>query len=171
MKVKWLTKIENLFSAIFFLLGISISLYAVFMRYVVGSSQSWATEIYTMMLVWAIFIGFSTALRDDKHVSIEILYDRVGPKMKQVFEIVTLLIGIAFSMFFVWTGSEMVVTAYEQGIKTIDVGFPIWINYLIMPIAGMLLLIRFIEKTYRFFSKDDSNSTNEEADEEWQQYS
>lgn len=164
--MKILNTIENVISGILFIVGVSISLYSVFMRYIVGESQSWATEIFTMMLVWAIFIGFSTALRDDKHVAIDILYDRVGPKMKKFCEIVTLFVGIAFSIFFIWTGTEMVLTAYEQGIKTIDVGVPIWINYLIMPIAGILLFIRFVEKAYKFFKY---GPVEKDGDTEWQQ--
>ena len=164
--MKMLDKIENVISGVLFLSGIIISLYSVFMRYIVGESQSWATEIYTMMLVWAIFIGFSTALRDDKHVAIDILYDRVGSTMKKVCEIVILFFGIAFSVFFIWTGMDMVLTAYEQGIRTIDVGVPIWINYLIMPIAGVLLLIRFLEKAYKFFK---NGPVEKDGDAEWQQ--
>lgn len=166
--MKFLTKIENMFAMLFFLVGIAISLYSVFMRYIIGSSQSWATEIYTMMLVWAIFIGFSTALRDDKHIAIDVIYDRVPPSMKKLFEIFTLIMGIGFSVFFMWTGSEMVMAAYSQGIKTIDVGFPIWIYYLIMPIAGLLLFIRFIERAYIIFTnKKDLNHKGD--DSEWQQ--
>ncbi|QDY45028.1 TRAP transporter small permease [Planococcus glaciei] len=75
--------IESAFSALFFLAGIAISLYSVFMRYVLGASQSWATEIYTMLLVWAIFIGFSTALKENKHIAIDILYDRSGPTFRK----------------------------------------------------------------------------------------
>ena len=79
-----LAKIENAFTWIFFSAGIAVSLYSVFMRYVMGSSQSWATEIYTMLLVWAIFIGFSTALRDDKHIAIDMVYDKAGPLYKKI---------------------------------------------------------------------------------------
>lgn len=154
--------IESAFSAILFLAGVGISLYAVFMRYVMGSSQSWATEIFTMMLVWAIFIGFSSALKEDKHIAIDIIYDRAGPTFRKISQVVTLLVGIAFSLFIIWSGYDMVMTAYEQQIKTIDVGFPIWINYLIMPIAGLLLLIRFIEKAYRFFIKKEDISHGED---------
>lgn len=146
--MKILYRLENFVAIVFFLLGIGISLYAVYSRYILGLSQSWATEIFTMMLVWAIFVGFATALRDDKHVTIDILYDRMGPKMKRFSDIVTLIIGIAFSVFFILTGTDMVLTAYEQGLKSIDVGFPIWINYLIMPISGVLLFIHFIAKIY-----------------------
>ncbi|TWI54743.1 TRAP transporter small permease [Halalkalibacter nanhaiisediminis] len=165
--MKVLSKIENIFTAVFLLAGTGISLYSVFMRYVVGSSQSWATEIFTMLFVWAIFIGFSTALRDDSHIVIDVVYDRVGPGMKKVCEIVTLIVGTAFSAFFIWAGMDMVLTAYAQGIRTIDVGVPIWITYLIMPIAGVLLLIRFIEKAYRFFTNKVDLEKGDEA--EWQQ--
>ncbi len=165
--MKYLDRIESAFSIIFFLFGIAISLYSVFMRYVLGSSQSWATEIYTMLLVWAIFIGFSSALKEDKHIAIDVLYDRFGPKMQQFSQAVTLLIGSAFSIFIFWTGLDMVTTAYSQDIKTIDVGFPIWINYLIMPIAGTLLFIRFCEKAYRYFIKKENVTGG--GDAEWKQ--
>ncbi|RNF40260.1 TRAP transporter small permease [Planococcus salinus] len=165
--MKILDWIESAFSAVFFLAGIAISLYSVFMRYIMESSQSWATEIYTMLLVWAIFIGFSTALREDKHIAIDVLYDRFGPTMKRVSQVIILLIGIAFSIFIIWTGMDMVTTAYAQGIKTIDVGFPIWINYLIMPIAGTLLFIRFCEKAYRFFVMKEEVVSG--GDAEWKQ--
>lgn len=165
--MKYLDRIESAFSIVLFLVGIGISLYSVFMRYIVGTSQSWATEIYTMLLVWAIFIGFSSALKEDKHIAIDVVYDRFGPKMQQFSQVVTLLIGAAFSIFIFWTGLDMVMTAYSQDIKTIDVGFPIWINYLIMPIAGTLLFIRFCEKAYRYFVKKENVTGG--GDAEWKQ--
>lgn len=161
--MKYLDKIESALSGLFFLIGIAISIYAVFMRYVLGFSQSWATEIYTMLLVWAIFIGFSTALKADKHIAIDLVYDKSGPKLRKISQVITLLIGSGFSIFIMWTGTEMVLTAYDQGIKTIDVGFPIWINYLIMPISGTLLFIRFCEKAYKYFILKEVLTTSEEV--------
>ncbi|MDN7244987.1 TRAP transporter small permease [Planococcus shenhongbingii] len=159
MKVlKILDLIESAFSSLFFLAGIGISLYSVFMRYVLGNSQSWATEIYTMLLVWAIFIGFSTALKENKHIAIDLLYDKSGPKFRRFSQTVTLLVGLFFSIFIFWTGMDMVMVAYDQQIKTIDLGFPIWINYLIMPLAGFLLFIRFCEKAYRYFVKKEDET-------------
>ena len=160
--MKILDRIESAFSAILFLGGIGISLYSVFMRYVLGASQSWATEIYTMLLVWAIFIGFSTALKEDKHIAIDIIYDRAGPTFRKISQVFTLVVGISFSVFVIWTGLDMVMTAYEQQIKTIDLNFPIWINYLIMPIAGTLLFIRFCEKAYKFFVKKEDVTHGED---------
>lgn len=160
--MKILDWIESAFSAVLFLAGIGISLYSVFMRYVIGASQSWATEIYTMLLVWAIFIGFSTALKEDKHIAIDIIYDRAGPTFRKISQVFTLVIGISFSVFIIWTGLDMVMTAYEQQIKTIDLNFPIWINYLIMPIAGTLLFIRFCEKAYKFFVKKEDVTHGED---------
>ena len=160
--MKILDWIESAFSAVLFLAGIGVSLYSVFMRYVMGSSQSWATEIFTMLLVWAIFIGFSTALKEDKHIAIDLVYDKAGPKFRKFSQAITLVIGLLFSAFIIWSGIDMVMTAYEQEIKTIDLGFPIWINYLIMPIAGVLLFIRFCEKAYKFFVKKEDVTHGED---------
>lgn len=165
--MKIFDRIESAFSIILFLFGIGISLYSVFMRYIVGTSQSWATEIYTMLLVWAIFIGFSSALKEDKHIAIDVVYERLSPALQNFCQIITLVVGAAFSIFIIWTGMEMVTTAYDQQIKTIDVGFPIWINYLIMPIAGTLLFIRFCEKAYRYFVKKEN--VTDGGDAEWKQ--
>lgn len=132
-----------------------------------GSSQSWATEVYTMLLVWAIFLGFSTALKEDRHISIELVYDKSGPTMRKISQIVVFVVGIGFSIFIIWTGFNMVLTAYSQQIKTIDLGFPIWINYLIMPIAGVLLFIRFCEKAYKYFVKNEEMTHG--GDVEWKQ--
>lgn len=156
-----LTFIENFISGLLLIAGVIVSIYSIFMRYVMEHSLSWATEFYTMFLVWAIFIGFSTALRDDKHISIDILFDRVNPTFQKIFELIVLFVGTAFSMFFVWAGVEVVLSSYNQGSTSIDAGFPIWINYLILPISGLLLFIRLLEQTILFFRKKQSSSEEE----------
>ena len=146
--MKWFHKLENAVAFLFFVLGVAVSLYGGFMRYVIQHSQSWTSEIYTFMLVWAIFIGFGTALRDGEHIAIDLLYDRLPLALKKAVNVFVLLVGLAFSLFFIISGGQMVMTAFGQGIQTIDVGMPIWIPYLIMPLGGILLFIHFCEKAY-----------------------
>lgn len=149
--MNWFHKLENAIASMLFVLGIGISLYGVFMRYVIQHSQSWTTEIYTFLLVWAIFIGFGTALRDGEHIAIDLLYDRLNPALQKAVDVFVLLIGLAFSLFFIVSGGQMVLTAFGQDIETIDVGIPIWIPYLIMPLGGLLLFVHFCERAYNSF--------------------
>lgn len=136
---------EDFFSGIFLLAGISISLYAIIMRFL-NNSQYWTSELYTMLIVWAIFIGFGTALRDDDHISMDVLYERLSEKVKLYVNLFGVLVGLIFSLFFTLSGFNMMLAAYSQGIKTLDLGWPVWISYTIMPIGGILLFLHFIEK-------------------------
>lgn len=147
---KWLRTMENILSGSFFLTGTLVCLYGVFMRYIAGESQFWVGEVYTTLIVWAIFIGFGTALRDEVHVSIDLLYMHLNGKLKSIFTAIGLIIGFAFSIFFIVSGLNMTLVAFYQGILTLDLEIPIWISYMIMPLAGVLLLIHFIEKTLVF---------------------
>ncbi|USG65008.1 TRAP transporter small permease [Brevibacillus ruminantium] len=144
--------IEDALSGSLFILAVLVSLYGIVTRYILEISQFWATEIYTLFLVWGIFIGFGTALRDDAHISIDLLYDRFPEKWKKVSDYFVLLVGFAFSLFFIITGLKMVATVYIQGGKTLDVEMPMWIPYLSMPVGGLLLFTHFLEKAMKRFA-------------------
>lgn len=150
---KWIKILEDILGGSLFIIGLLISLWGVFTRYVLGISQFWTTEIFTMLFVWAIFIGFGTALRDKAHISIDLIYDRVSQKWKNIFDGFAILIGIVFSVFLFVTGLDILTVAYEQGGKTLDVQMPIWITYLILPVGGLLLFVHFIENALRHFGK------------------
>lgn len=136
---------EDFLSGVFFLLGIGISIYAIMMRFF-NQAQYWTSELYTMLIVWAIFIGFGTALRDDAHISMDLLYEHLSERVKHYVNFFGVIVGLIFSTFFTISGFNMMLAAYSQGIKTLDLEWPIWISYIIMPIGGILFLLHFIEK-------------------------
>lgn len=144
-------RIENMVASILFILGVVVSLYAVLMRYIFSSAQSWTTETYTTLLLQAIFIGVGTALRDNTHIGIDYIYDKVNGTWKKMFDVVFIIVGVGFSVFFLVSGLQIVITTFNQGLITQDLGIPVWITYLIMPLGGMLLLIHFIEKAFLWF--------------------
>jgi C4-dicarboxylate transporter DctQ subunit len=43
----------------------------------------------------------------------------------------------------------LITLSKQQGIKTIDVGIPIWISYLVLPVGMGLLGFYFFVKAYR----------------------
>ncbi|MEC5423377.1 TRAP transporter small permease [Virgibacillus sp. C22-A2] len=154
-------KVENFAMIILFLLGVLVNLIGVFFRYFTNTSQFWTTEAYTLLLLTAVFIGFGTALRDNVHISIDILYDKFNEKWKIIIDFFTIFIGTIFSLFFIVKGLQLTITAFNQGITTPDIGIDVWITYLILPIAGGLLLIHFIEKGYGLISKLKSKGDEE----------
>ncbi len=148
-----LRRIEDTAASSLFIIGVIISLYGVGARYIFGTAQSWTNEAYSTFLLWAIFIGFGTALRDNHHVSIDYLYDKMNEKWKRVFDLIVVVIGIGFSIFFLISGLQMVITTFNQELITQDLGIPVWITYLVLPLGGLMLFIHFIVKGNSLFPK------------------
>lgn len=141
--------IEEKTAVFLFILGSIICIYGVFMRYVLNSPVTWATEIFEMLMAAAIFIGFGMALKDERHIVVDLVYDKMSPAIKKVFNIISNLLGSGFSIYLTIMGISMVNVAYSQGRVSIDVGIPIWSTYLIMPIGMGLLSLYFVIRTVK----------------------
>jgi C4-dicarboxylate transporter DctQ subunit len=151
---KWLEKAEEYSSGLLFISGMLVSLYAVIMRYVFNLPPAWSLEIFEFLMVWAIFIGFGIALRENHHIVIDLLYDKLPYRVKRVLSIVSNLIGAGFGVFMTVTGVQMTAITYKQQIITIDVGIPVWITYIIMPVGMALFAFYFIIKCFKAIRGD-----------------
>ncbi|MCL6597543.1 MAG: TRAP transporter small permease [Alicyclobacillus macrosporangiidus] len=153
----WLRRIgqvEESLASVLFVLGMLVNLYAVVMRYVFNMPPPWALEIFESVMTWAVFLGFGMALRDNHHIVVDLLYDRLPYAVKRWISVIANLIGAAYSVFMTVTGVQITALAHQQGIVTVDVGIPIWIPYLIMPVGMAFLGLYFIVKAYRALRGD-----------------
>lgn len=147
-----IVKLETIIMVPLFLIGMFVCMYGVFMRYVLNNPVHWIEEIFALTIVWSVFIGFSTALKNDNHIALDLLYSALPRKAQQILDLIGYLIGITFSIFFVYYGGLMVIKAYQVGGVSLESQIPLWITSLIMPIAGLLLLLAYIEKCINHFS-------------------
>ncbi|WP_223592710.1 TRAP transporter small permease [Neobacillus bataviensis] len=146
---KWLDHIEEGLAGVLFIGGVAVSLYGVFTRYVLNAPESWITEIFEFLLTWSIFIGFGLALKDNRHIQVELLFDKLPKGLKRIVATISNLIGAGFALYLAYSSLELITVSKEQGTKTIDVGMPIWISYLVLPIGMGLLGLYFIVKAYK----------------------
>lgn len=158
---KWLDRIEEGAASLLFMGGVAVSLYGVFTRYVLNAPKAWVTEIFEFLLVWAIFIGFGMALKDNRHIQVELLFDKLPLGLKKIVAGISNIIGAGFSFYLAYSSIELITLSKEQAITTIDVGIPLWITYLVLPIGMGLLGIYFVVKAYRAFKGDKREITGE----------
>ncbi|NHM31405.1 TRAP transporter small permease [Neobacillus terrae] len=158
---KWLDLIEEGTSGVLFIGGVIVSLYGVFTRYVLNAPESWITEIFEFMLTWSIFIGFGLALKDNRHIQVEILFDMLPKGAKRVVATIANLIGGIYAFYLAYSSIELITLSKQQGIKTIDVGIPIWIAYLVLPVGMGLLGFYFFVKAYRAMKGDQRELVGE----------
>lgn len=145
---------EDVLSGSLLLIGLAISLYGVFMRYVMNSPQAWVDEIFKYFVIWGVLIGGSVALRENHHISVDILYEAFPKWLRKVVDIFANLVGISFSLFLAYYGYQLVMAKFVSQQLSIDVGVPLWIVYLILPLSGILLGLRFVERIFGVIKGD-----------------
>lgn len=152
--MKYLRMLENSMIVVFFLAGVVVNLIGIGIRFFPSIPQYWVPETYTILFLTAIFIGFGTALRDRKHIIIDVV-DRFTSKSVQTFlTLVSYVVSIVFGVLFLLSGYFIVMKTIDQGQTTADLGIPIWITYLVMPVSGLLILVHLIHLIIRHFGKE-----------------
>lgn len=136
---------EDLASGLLIVVGLAIIFYGAFMRYVVNSPITWAEEISGFMIVWGALLGASVALRDEYHIRVELLYAAVPNRVKQCIDVFATAIGIVYSIFLFYTGLSLVLFNYKIKALSMDMQIPMWFVYICLPLAGALLLVRYIK--------------------------
>lgn len=145
---KWWGNLEEVLSGSLLIIGLAICLYGVIMRYFVNQPQAWVEEIYKYFVIWGILIGGSMALRENHHISVDLLYDALPGPLKKATSLFANLVGLVYSLFLIYNGWVLVMARLASGQLSNDVGVPLWIVYLILPLSGVMLALRFIEKLY-----------------------
>ncbi|AZU64344.1 TRAP transporter small permease [Neobacillus mesonae] len=152
--------IEELSAGTFFFAGISLIFYGVIMRYIFNEPKAWVEEIVRYLIIWGSFIGFAIALRYNHHIQVDILYDKLSKGAKRIVDLFATIVCILFCFAFTYYGLILVEARYSSGMVSLDVGIPMWIVYLILPISGILFLFRFIERFVNQLRGQEENYDN-----------
>lgn len=145
LKKIW-TLIEDVSAGTFFFAGITLIFYGVIMRYVFNDPKAWVEEVVRYVIIWGVFLGFAVALRNNQHIQVDLLYDKLPPTLKKIVDYVATTISILFCTIYTYYGTTLVIHRYSSNMVSLDVGIPMWIVYLILPISGLLFGLRFIER-------------------------
>lgn len=151
---------EEIFSGTFFVIGITLIFYGVLMRYGFNTPKAWVEEVARYTIIWGVFGGFGMALKHNQHIQVDILYDYLNDKMKFILNIIATGLSIAFCVLYTYYGYILVESRYSSGMVSLDVGIPMWIIYLILPISGILFLLRFIERLVRILRRTEEDYAN-----------
>lgn len=162
--MKKLRKFWNLFEDIsagtFFSVGMTLIFYGVVLRYIFNAPEPWVEEAARYTIVWGAMLGFASALRDNHHIQVDMLYEKLPPALKRAVNIFASSVGILFCLFYTYYGYSLVAKRYVSGMVSLDIGIPMWLVYLILPISGVMFLLRFIERFIEVLRGKEVNHDN-----------
>lgn len=132
--------------------------YEVLMRYLVRRPTIWAVDLSEYAMVWAVFLAGPWLLRHDRHVNIEVVVERLGPRGRQVLGVVTSIVGALVCAVLGWQGLVTVADLWTRGVvfakEWAVVQYPF---YLVIPFGSALLVVEFLRRAARFVAPSSAS--------------
>lgn len=125
-------------------------IYEVVMRGVFSAPTQWSNETTVYLSAMAYLLAGGYALLHRLHVRIDVIYERLSPKVRARLDVFTFVFFLAYVFTLIWVGADQAWSAFAIGEGTgTPWNPPIWPVKAAIPIAGLLLLLQGIANLVR----------------------
>jgi len=126
--------------------GIFLAFVNVVVRYVFDGSLTWAAELTIFLFLWSVFFGAAYCFKEDAHISISILLDKVSAATAKKLMLLSHAITFIFLAAVSYYGYRYLELVIELEERSIDLDIPMWIPYLVIPVSFAFAAYRVGEK-------------------------
>ena len=138
-------RLEEIFLVILMIAAVAIVAAQVITRYVLKVSLPWSEEIARYMFLWLTWVGASYATKERKHVSIDIIYEKLPKAGKTVCTIISTIVWLIFLGMMFYLSFRLTRSVASGGQVAVGSGIPMWIPYASIPTGMGLMLFRLIQ--------------------------
>jgi TRAP-type C4-dicarboxylate transport system permease small subunit len=119
--------------------------YEVLARYIFAWPTVWEIEAAIFLLIFATFIGSVHGLKDDAHVSMDMVAVMIKPRIRAKLNVAISLASMLFCIVVSIKGWEMWWEAYALDWHSDSIWAPpLWIPYIFLPIGFTLMSIQYL---------------------------
>ncbi|MFH1113305.1 MAG: TRAP transporter small permease [Pseudomonadota bacterium] len=69
-----------------------------------GRPTTWAAEISSLLVLWIPFMAAAWVLRNEGHVKMDLIIERLGPATQAMVSFITSLMGVVVMLIVAWAG-------------------------------------------------------------------
>lgn len=109
-------------------------------------SFTWAEEAVRYAIIWLVFVGSAIAVRENAHISIEVLQNVLPARLVRVLRILVSGCGILTSLLLLWYSGQLVAMMARLGQTSPALQVPMYWFYLAIPVSAALMGVRFTEQ-------------------------
>lgn len=137
----------------FLLLVMALSTtYDMVMRYFFTRPTIWSQDLNENILVYTTYLSAAWILRQERHVAITILTDRLSPKGRRWMDIIASFLGVLTCVILTWQSFDYTLDLFLRGELHIrSLVIPKWVSWAPIPFGSGLLCIYFVRRAYLSF--------------------
>jgi TRAP-type C4-dicarboxylate transport system permease small subunit len=147
----WLHRIEEWALTALVLLLVVLAGGQILLRNLFGGGISWADPFLRTLVVWTAMLGALAAVRDDKHIAVDVLQRFLPPLAQRGARIVTMLFAAGICLAMCWY--SMTLVSIDLGTPASNSGdgmpgIPPWVLESILPVGFGLMALRFVLRAF-----------------------
>ncbi len=121
----------------------------VVLRYVFNAGFHWSEAFFVLFTVMAMLFAGARAVRDDRHVRVDVVSMLLPRRPKLAMRFVADLVAFALCGYFFYCGLRYVLFLNQMGTISPETELPDWIVYLLGPVTLGLFALRYIQALAR----------------------
>ena len=114
----------------------------IIMRNIFGIGYIWIDPLLRIMVLWVGMLGAMVATRESKQISVDVLTRILSPRLKLISKVLTLTFAGAVSGIIAWYSALFVIDEWKYD-SIAFASVPAWIPELIIPVAFVIMALRF----------------------------
>ena len=115
------------------------------LRFVFNAPTEWVNETSVYLVMLSAFLGFAPALASGKHISVDLVVSNLSPTANKALKLIVSLLGLLFSLVFLYTSAEMVLNSYRLNMLSVStLRVPLYLPQMALPVGFALLSLQFI---------------------------
>ncbi len=118
----------------------------VILRYGFGKSLYVTEELTRYLMVWVVFLASSLAIRDNSHISIELIPNLFRGRVRSGYNLIAQSFFLFFLIFLGVKGIEALTFQMDQIIPSLEI--PIFWFYLAIPVGSLLMILNLLPKIW-----------------------
>jgi TRAP-type C4-dicarboxylate transport system permease small subunit len=147
--VRWVQRIENALLALLVLALVLLAGAQIILRDFFDTGLTWADPLMRSLVLWTGMLGALAAVRDDKHIALDVLHRFLSPKAQRVARVVTLGFAAVVCAVVAYYCYEMLAIDLAESTQAGAVSkVPAWLPESILPVAFGLMALRFAIRAF-----------------------
>ncbi len=124
------------------LLMIVIAVTQIVMRNFMGAGLIWAESLLRITVLWLALLGAMVASRNDEHIAIDVLVNKLPEKLKRMVMRLTRITTALICFIVAWFSLKFVIDEYQYGGIAFGI-IPHWLCEAIIPFSLFIMAMRY----------------------------
>jgi len=154
--LRFLDKVLTFFESWTLFITVMVALIALFfnvvLRYGFNYSLAWSEELVREVIIYTTFIGCSAAVKNRSMIKIDAVV-QLAPFLKGPLGYFSNFVTMIFAGMMIYYGYLLALLQVQTQQKTIILQIPLVCLYAILPLMGVMMLIRTLQVLYEDFHK------------------